>query len=137
MTIYTSEQYGTRVDVIRDYDDEIMLAFHTVRGVVKVEIPEATEAMIETPWSDDPEDLQDACESAISDAFSDLIQCFEGTTFSHFADAPNDNSELVTRQRTAQEIREARNCIAYRDLVEGGLTEKEIHAIISTNAASA
>ena len=132
MTIYTNTTHNAKAHVARDTDGEIMVVIEGPRGPVNVEIHSASEAVIESIIEEgDDEDLADACDTVISDVFIELERCFPGETFSHFADAPDDNSEIVTQQRTADEIQRARESIAYRDLLEGGLSESEIQALIS------
>lgn len=132
MTIHTSVVGKAVAHVGRDTDDEIFLIIEGPRGPVNIEIHTSDEDNIEQLIKEGDEgELADACESVIIFILSDLQKCFPGEQFSHFADAPNDNSQLVTRQRTADDIKRARESIAYRDLIEGGLSEKEIQALIA------
>lgn len=131
MIIFTDENRALPTHIVRDADDEIMIGIDGPRGPVRVEIHAADESTIERMITHgDEEDVADMCRATISDFYVQIAACFPGQTFSHYADAPDDNSELVMRERTAEEINRAREAIAYRDLVEAGLTEKEIQALI-------
>ena len=132
MNIHTSTRHKATAHIARDTDDEIIMVIEGPRGPINVEIHSADEDNIEQLIEDgDEEELEDACETVIGFIFSDLGKFFPGQTFSHFADAPDDNSELVMRERTVGDLKRARESIAYRDLVEGGLSEQEIHTLIA------
>lgn len=127
MIIFTDENRALPTHIVRDADNEIMIGIDGPRGPVRVEIHAADESTIERMLDHgDEEDVADMCRATISDFYVQVAACFPGQTFSHYA----DNSELVMRERTAEEINRARESIAYRDLIEAGLTEKEIQALI-------
>lgn len=131
MNIHTSTNHKPVIHIARDTDDEIIMVIEGPRGPVNIEIHAADEENIEQLIEEgDEEDLADACELVISFIMSDISKCFPGEQFSHFADAPDDNSQIVTRQRTVGDLKRAREAIAYRDLVEGGLSDQEIRALI-------
>lgn len=131
MSIYTNTTHTPLVSIARDADGEIMVVVEGPRGPINIEISAAEEASIEqTLEFGDKEEIEDLCEFVIGSLLGDLEKCFPGAQFSHFADAPDDNSEIATRERTAGDIRRARECIAYRDLLEAGLNEMEIQQLI-------
>lgn len=131
MIIHTVTSYAFQTHVVRDTDGEIMIGIDGPRGPILVEIHSADESTIERLLTHgDEEDLSDMCSATIHDFYTQIGRCFPGDTFSHFADAPGEIGELVTRPRTAKEIQQARESIAYRDLIEGGLSEQEIQALI-------
>lgn len=128
MPIYFTTEYGFRIDLDHDQDDgELVLLFHTPRGVVRVDIDPGQQELIEL--ANDERERQEDCHQAVVNALSDLDDCYPGETFSHFADEPDDSSIIVTRSRTAREIEDARCRPTYRDLANAGLSDADIRAL--------
>ncbi len=132
MSLYNSSTAKRTIRIDRDTDGEIMAFFDGPRGPVPVEISAAYEDTIERALEvEDDIELADLCEFVVSGLTQALADCFTGNRFSHFADGPDDNSDLVMRQRTGEDIQRAREAILYCDLQEGGLTDSEIQQFVN------
>lgn len=113
-TIYQTKINGFSVRVNSDgIDTEIEI--DSTHGLITIELEQSWIDFLNNELTDESSD--DEKQEAVEMPLSTLTETTPGETFSHFTDAPDDNSIAATRHRTNEEMSAAKNSTIYRDVV--------------------
>ncbi|MDH5327775.1 MAG: hypothetical protein OEZ68_15715 [Gammaproteobacteria bacterium] len=124
--IYKSAEHP--ISIVLD-DDDYALQFEFNGKNYTTDMPASSVDLIlaSLEQGDDSEETEDLYRTIVEWAVDDLKAAFPGVVYSY----SHERSELTGRASTPEEQRDAQNKVAYRDLINSGLSHDEIFQLLN------